>query len=404
MEQTAAGHKAARTGAGSGVDGPGGPGRAHGTAVRGDAPGAGPAERGEDMREVDLGYARLDVGRAARTGDPEVVYGAGKTPAQTVGALRALALAHPGRTVLATRLDEQTRALVRRELPGAEVDDLGRTATLGPPGTRRGRVAVVCAGTADLPVLRECATTVRAFGAEAEEIVDVGVSGLHRLLARMNRIAACDVVVAVAGMEAALPSVLGGLTGLPLIAVPTSVGYGWHLDGLTAWLATLNSCAAGVLSVNVDNGFGAGVAAARIARGAERTADSVDVADRARPACAADPAGGDGTDPAPSATGPARIRRPGTADGVDVTRAAGPAGGDGTAPAWQPAGSGAAVEDTASVRGMGAADGVRPVRAVSPAAGDTADPARPAADPANAPGDTADRMRPACAAAKEGRA
>jgi NCAIR mutase (PurE)-related protein len=345
MEQTAAGHKAARTGAGSAG---GGPARGGGEPAGAVAAGAG------DAREVDLGYARLDVGRAARTGDPEVVYGAGKTPAQTVGALRALALAHPGRTVLATRLDEEARALVRRELPGAEVDDLGRTATLGPPGPRRGRVAVVCAGTADLPVLRECATTVRAFGAEAEEIVDVGVSGLHRLLARMDRIAACDVVVAVAGMEAALPSVLGGLTGLPLIAVPTSVGYGWHLDGLTAWLATLNSCAAGVLSVNVDNGFGAGVAAARIARGAERTRDTGDVADRARPACAADPAGGDGT-----------------------------------APAWQPAGSGAAAEDMANVPGADTADRMCPACAADPAAGDATAPAPRAA---------------ARGAAKEGRA
>lgn len=216
--------------------------------------------------EVDIGFARLDVGRAARTGDPEVVYGAGKTPEQTVGAMRALAQAHPDRPVLATRLAPQAQELCRAELPGVVVDDVGRTAILGPPAVRCGRVAVVCAGTADLPVLRECAATVEVFGAHADAIVDVGVAGLHRLLAQRDRIAACDVVVAVAGMEAALPSVLGGLVGLPLIAVPTSVGYGWHLDGLTAWLATLNTCAPGVLTVNVDNGFGAGVAAARIAR------------------------------------------------------------------------------------------------------------------------------------------
>jgi pyridinium-3,5-biscarboxylic acid mononucleotide synthase len=130
----------------------------------------------------------------------------------------------------------------------------------------RGRVAIVAAGTSDLPVVRECAATVGVFGAEPDEIVDVGVAGLHRLLAQRDRIAEADVVVAVAGMEAALPSVLGGLVGAPLIAVPTSVGYGWNLDGVTAWLATVNSCAPGVVSVNVDNGFGAGVAAARIAR------------------------------------------------------------------------------------------------------------------------------------------
>lgn len=115
-------------------------------------------------------------------------------------------------------------------------------------------------------MVRECATTIGVFGAEPDEIVDVGVAGIHRLLAQRERIDEADVVVAVAGMEAALPSVLAGLVGAPLIAVPTSVGYGWNLEGVTAWLATVNSCAPGVVSVNVDNGFGAGVAAARIAR------------------------------------------------------------------------------------------------------------------------------------------
>jgi hypothetical protein len=127
-------------------------------------------------------------------------------------------------------------------------------------------VAVVGAGTSDLPVIRESAATVRVFGSAPDVIVDVGVAGLHRLLAQRDRIDGADVVIAVAGMEGALPSVLAGLIGAPLIAVPTSIGYGWHLDGLTAWLAMLNSCAPGVVTVNVDNGFGAGVAAARIAR------------------------------------------------------------------------------------------------------------------------------------------
>ncbi len=222
---------------------------------------------------VDLGFARLDTARLARTGDPEVVNGTGKTPEQVVAALRALRQAHPDRAVLATRLTETALAACREQLPGADVDDQARVVTLGTPPPPRGSVAVVGAGTADLPVVRECAATVRAFGSTPDTIVDVGVSGLHRLLAERDRIDAADVVVAVAGMEAALPSVLGGLTGVPLIAVPTSVGYGWHLDGLTAWLAVLNSCAAGVLTVNVDNGFGAGVAAARIARrAAPRTA------------------------------------------------------------------------------------------------------------------------------------
>jgi hypothetical protein len=214
---------------------------------------------------ADLGFARLDTERAARTGDPEVVLGQGKTPEQIVAALRTLHRAHPGRAVLATRLADEAIAACERELPDVRTDPVGRTAVLG-SSPARGRVAVVAAGTSDLPVVRECAETVRVFGAEPDEIVDVGVAGLHRLLAERDRIAAADAVVAVAGMEAALPSVLGGLVGAPLIAVPTSVGYGWHMDGVTAWLAMLNSCAAGVLSVNVDNGFGAGVAAARIAR------------------------------------------------------------------------------------------------------------------------------------------
>lgn len=215
---------------------------------------------------VDLGFAQLDIQRAARTGDPEVVFGTGKTAEQVVAALREMRRAHPDRAVLATRLSGEALARCRDGLPGADLDEVGRVVVLGEPPASRGRVAVVGAGTADLPVVRECAATVRVFGAEPDVIVDVGVAGLHRLLARRDRIDTADVVVAVAGMEAALPSVIGGLSGATLIAVPTSVGYGWHLDGLAAWLAVLNSCAPGVLTVNVDNGFGAGVAAARIAR------------------------------------------------------------------------------------------------------------------------------------------
>jgi NCAIR mutase (PurE)-related protein len=219
-----------------------------------------------EQQFTNLGYARMDTQRLARTGDAEVVFGAGKTPEQVVGALRALHEAHPDAAVLATRLAPEAVALCRAELPGVELDEAGRTAVLGPLRPPRGKVVVVAAGTADLPVLRECATTVAVFGGGVETVVDVGVAGLHRLLAERDRLAAADVVVAVAGMEAALPSVLGGLVGSVLIGVPTSVGYGWQLDGLTAWLAMLNSCAPGVLTVNVDNGFGAGVAAARIAR------------------------------------------------------------------------------------------------------------------------------------------
>jgi NCAIR mutase (PurE)-related protein len=214
---------------------------------------------------TDLGFARLDTARAARTGDPEVVFGQGKTPAQIVTALRALHEAHPDGAILATRLSEAAMEECAERLPEAVLDPVGRTAVLG-RREPKGRVAIVAAGTSDLPVVRECVATVGVFGAEADEIVDDGVAGLHRLLAQLDRINEADVVVAVAGMEAALPSVLGGLVGAPLIAVPTSVGYGWNLEGVTAWLATVNSCAPGVVTVNVDNGFGAGVAAARIAR------------------------------------------------------------------------------------------------------------------------------------------
>jgi NCAIR mutase (PurE)-related protein len=215
---------------------------------------------------ADLGFARLDLDRVVRTGDPEVVFGAGKTADQIVVALARLHEEHPGRAVLATRVDGEARSLCRERLPGARVDDVGRTVTLGEPPAPRGRVAVVCAGTSDLPVARECATTVAVFGAEPDLVVDVGVAGLHRLLAERDRIAGAEAIVAIAGMEAALPTVLGGLCGVPLIAVPTSVGYGWHMDGLTAFLTMLNSCAPGVVTVNIDNGFGAGVAAARVAR------------------------------------------------------------------------------------------------------------------------------------------
>ncbi|MEU0546479.1 nickel pincer cofactor biosynthesis protein LarB [Micromonospora sp. NPDC005979] len=223
---------------------------------------------------IDLGFARMDVDRLSRTGDPEVVYGAGKTPEQVTGAMRALRVAHPDTPILATRLTDAAMARCVDEFGADVVDPVSRTAVVGPERTPVGTVAIACGGTSDLPVARECAATVAVFGSRADLVVDVGVAGLHRLLAERDRIARADVVVAIAGMEAALPSVLGGLVGSPLIAVPTSVGYGWHLDGLTAWLGMLNSCAPGVLTVNVDNGFGAGVAAARIARRTPSCADA----------------------------------------------------------------------------------------------------------------------------------
>ena len=213
----------------------------------------------------DLGFARLDTDRAARTGDPEVVYGAGKTPEQVVTLLLALHEEHPDRAVLATRLSDAALAAAA-ELPDARVDELARAATVGPMPVARGTVAVVSAGTSDGPVAAEAALTARVYGAAVDFIADVGVAGLHRVLAARDRIDSADCLVVVAGMEGALPSVVGGLTGVPLVAVPTSVGYGASFGGLAALLAMLNSCAPGVSVVNIDNGFGAGVFAARVAR------------------------------------------------------------------------------------------------------------------------------------------
>jgi NCAIR mutase (PurE)-related protein len=217
---------------------------------------------------ADLGYARLDTDRAARTGDPEVVYGEGKTPAQVVEILRTLHEAHPERAVLATRLDQAGLDAVRRDLTEAQVDPVARAATLGPLPQAQGTVAVVSAGTSDAPVAAEAALTARVFGAGVKLVNDVGVSGLHRILAAREELVTANCLIVVAGMEGALPSVVGGLTGVPLVAVPTSVGYGASFGGVAALLAMLNSCAPGVTVVNIDNGFGAGVFAARVARAA----------------------------------------------------------------------------------------------------------------------------------------
>jgi NCAIR mutase (PurE)-related protein len=214
----------------------------------------------------DLGYARLDTDRLERTGDAEVVYGAGKTPAQVIELLRTLHATHPSHAVLATRLTPEAQEAVAAALPTAVVDPVGRTAVLGEPPVRRGTVAVVAAGTSDAPVAAEAATTARVFGAEVDVVNDVGVAGLHRVMGVRERLDAADCLIVVAGMEGALPSVIGGLVGVPLVAVPTSVGYGASFGGIAALLGMLNSCAPGVTVVNIDNGFGAGVFAARVAR------------------------------------------------------------------------------------------------------------------------------------------
>jgi pyridinium-3,5-biscarboxylic acid mononucleotide synthase len=227
-----------------------------------------PADAG--LGYVDLGFARLDTDRAARTGDAEVVYGAGKSAQQVVDLLRALRDADPSRPALATRLTPSALLAVASELPTAHIDEVAQACVLGDLPTPTGRVCVVAAGTSDAPVAAEAALTARVFGAEVEHVTDVGVAGIHRLLASRERLDAADCLVVVAGMEGALPSVVGGLTGVPLVAVPTSVGYGASFDGLAALLAMLNSCAPGVVVCNIDNGFGAGVFAARVARRAYR--------------------------------------------------------------------------------------------------------------------------------------
>lgn len=223
-----------------------------------------------DRGYLDLGFARLDIDRAARTGDPEVVYGAGKTPEQIGRLLTALREATPERPALATRLDVEAMAAVRTAFPDALVDETARCAAVGALPEPSGDVCVVAAGTSDGPVAGEAAFVARVCGAGVQRIDDVGVAGIHRLVDVRDRLDVADCLVVVAGMEGALPSVVGGLVGTPIVAVPTSVGYGTSYGGLAALLAMLNSCAPGVTVVNIDNGFGAGLFAARVARRAAR--------------------------------------------------------------------------------------------------------------------------------------
>jgi pyridinium-3,5-biscarboxylic acid mononucleotide synthase len=212
----------------------------------------------------NLGFARVDTHRALRTGDPEVVYGAGKTPSQIVEIVAALRATESARPTLVTRAGPGAVAALEARWPHAMVD--GGAVVVGSLPAPRGRVAVLSAGTSDAPVAAEAALTVQVFGSAVVRISDIGVAGLHRIVAAREEFADADCLIVVAGMEGALPSVVGGLTGLPLIAVPTSVGYGASFGGLAALLGMLNSCAPGVAVCNIDNGFGAGVLAARIAR------------------------------------------------------------------------------------------------------------------------------------------
>jgi NCAIR mutase (PurE)-related protein len=215
----------------------------------------------------DLGFAKVDHHRALRNGIPEVIYGPGKTPEQIVAIARAL-LARE-QNVLVTRLEASAAAPVTAGLPMLTYDAHARVAWWRHPDTAvtgRGTIVVAAAGTADLPVAEEAAVTAELMGNAVERVYDVGVAGIHRLFAHHDRLRQASVLVVVAGMEGALPSVVGGLVDRPLIAVPTSVGYGASFGGLAALLAMLNSCAAGITVVNIDNGFGAGVAAGLINR------------------------------------------------------------------------------------------------------------------------------------------
>jgi NCAIR mutase (PurE)-related protein len=213
-----------------------------------------------------LPFATIDHLRPVTQGHQEVIFSQGKTAEQVVAIAERLASA--GGTFLATRTDPPQRAALQERFPQALVGELGRTVYLPldpePPPTGRGTILVVTAGTADLPVADEAAVTARALRNRVERLTDVGVAGIHRVLSQTTLLRSAAVIIVVAGMEGALPSVVGGLVKVPVIAVPTSVGYGASFGGLAALLGMLNSCAAGLTVVNIDNGFGAAAAASRI--------------------------------------------------------------------------------------------------------------------------------------------
>ena len=213
---------------------------------------------------ADLGFAQVDTHRALRKNFPEVIFGAGKTPEQVVK-ISARLLAHD-QPVLVTRVTSKHAAAVKKKFKMAVHHSLARCLTIEPRPLpkRAGFIAIVCAGTSDLPVAEEAAITAEIMGNRVERIHDIGVAGLHRMLARMETLQQANVIVAVAGMEGALPSVLAGLVAKPVIAVPTSIGYGASFGGIAALLAMLNSCASGITVVNIDNGFGAGYAASQM--------------------------------------------------------------------------------------------------------------------------------------------
>jgi NCAIR mutase (PurE)-related protein len=217
----------------------------------------------------DAGFAKIDHHRSLRTGLPEVIFAQGKTPAQVAAIFSKLAAS--GVSVLATRADVAAFAAVQEQAPAAKFNEVARTITIANATIKpAGKIAVVCAGTSDISVAEEAAITAELFGCTVDRIHDVGVAGIHRLLAQRERLNQADVIIAVAGMEGALPSVVGGLVGVPVIAVPTSIGYGASFAGATALLGMLNSCSPNVTVVNIDNGFGAAYVATMIARASSK--------------------------------------------------------------------------------------------------------------------------------------
>jgi pyridinium-3,5-biscarboxylic acid mononucleotide synthase len=219
---------------------------------------------------ADLGFAQVDTHRALRRGFSEVIFSAGKTPQQVVAI--AGKLLEQGQRVLATRVNDAHARAVKKKFKDAVYHELAQCVTIdrNPLPKRSGTIAVVCAGTSDLPVAEEAALTADIMGNTVVRLSDVGVAGVHRLLGRLEMIQTANVVIVVAGMEGALPSVVAGLVSKPVIAVPTSVGYGASFGGLAALLGMLNSCAGGMTVVNIDNGFGAGYAASQINALADR--------------------------------------------------------------------------------------------------------------------------------------
>jgi NCAIR mutase (PurE)-related protein len=222
----------------------------------------------KDLPFAELGFATVDTHRSLRYGYPEVVYGESKTAEQVLGIVRVLAAR--GQPVLVTRLQEEKAEGLLKEFPKGCYHAAPRVFHLKQGRLKAGVVAVVTAGTSDIPVAEEAAITAEAMGATVRRIYDVGVAGVHRLLKRREEIGSADAAVVVAGMEGALASVVGGLVGIPVVAVPASVGYGANFKGLSALLSMLNSCASNVATVNIDNGFGGGFYAALVSRKAKR--------------------------------------------------------------------------------------------------------------------------------------